>query len=122
MLRNPRARAASRMLILAVVVGGMLQCLRAAEDAGWAGTALPFFQTYCWECHGKQRQKGELDLQSVASSADLGAKEGLAAELAKRLAQEEMPPAKARQPTALERSAMVSWLGGVMRGGSLEGA
>jgi mono/diheme cytochrome c family protein len=88
--------------------------LPAADDAGYAATVRPVLQTYCWQCHGAQRQKGTLNLQALATLADLTARSELLPILAKRLSDEEMPPASSKQPSAQERATLVRWLSGLI--------
>ena len=61
----PRATLGAIVLLLA------LACRAIAVDRAerelqrsFAGTLHPFLKTYCFACHGKEKQKGKLDLSS----------------------------------------------------------
>jgi hypothetical protein len=78
--------------------------------AAFAADARAFLQTYCVECHGAEKQKGErrfdrltlpagnleavIELQDIIDQLNLG----------------EMPPKKSKQPTTAERLAVVNEL------------
>jgi len=70
----------------------------------------PFFQRYCFGCHGPNKKKGDVDL-SRDFSVEAVAKNGrLWVQVLGRLHDNEMPPEDARQPAAGEREAAIAWL------------
>ncbi len=74
-------------------------------------TVLPFLQSHCLQCHGKDKQEGKLNLSAYTSVAkvasDLRPWEGVI----RRLAAHEMPPEDAQpQPTPEERKAVIGWV------------
>jgi mono/diheme cytochrome c family protein len=112
--RNGRRRAAFRAVVW-LTLGGVIAHLRAAEPVAHApadaGKLRAFFGTYCTECHGPEKQKGDRrfdqlalpvasadalnDLQDVIDQLNLG----------------DMPPAKApRHPEPAEARAIVTQL------------
>jgi hypothetical protein len=89
-----------------LLLPGLLPAADAADgDAG----VQSLLQRYCWDCHGAELQKGGLDLHALAM-AELAANGELLSSLSQRLADGEMPPTKAPQPTAAEREALLAWL------------
>ena len=100
-------RASVGLLVLSCAILASLPTnVLTAADA-WTATMSPMLKRYCWECHGEQRQKGGLNIQSLASGAEIEPKAEL---LARRLAAEEMPPTRAPQPSATDRAALIAWL------------
>ncbi len=65
---------------------------------------------YCFRCHGAERQRGDLDIESALEARPLVKRLDLWKNVLARLRNEEMPPRKARQPAAAERAGLVSWL------------
>src|SRR2546426_6715028 len=71
----------------------------------------PFFERYCFECHGSKKRKADLDLSRdftvTAIAGNLRPWDLVRA----RLQEKEMPPEEAaRQPKADERAAAIAWL------------
>lgn len=66
----------------------------------WGNAADPqaFFQEHCVQCHGEEKQKGDVRLDDV-SKLDLG----LWQTIYEQIASEEMPPDDEPQPTGAER-------------------
>lgn len=92
-----------------VVRGGLLLLLAAGLTAGEATpqTAYekdlkPLLETYCYECHGAKKQKGDLDLSLITNDAAAQGKTRLWRGVFDRLRIREMPPEKSPQPTAAE--------------------
>ncbi len=100
-------------LLVAAVLGLMWVpslALAASDEDAWSTTAQPFLKNYCWECHGEQKQKGDLNIQAFSTLSGLSSQGDAVSGMRRRLANNEMPPSKARQPSAQERAAMVQWL------------
>lgn len=72
-------------------------------------TVKPFFQTYCLKCHGPEKSRGNLDLNTLE---DLGQGKDLERweSILKKLDSGEMPPKGKPQPKKTERRAIVSWI------------
>src|SRR4030095_2098450 len=89
----------------------------AADRAGLAlegrfdDTVHPFLETYCFACHGKEKQKGKLDL-SLYSKMDLVAQDYRRWEtVLEKLKAEEMPPEEAKRHPAVElRRSVIDWI------------
>lgn len=77
----------------------------------FAGTVRPFVNTYCLDCHNKEKSKGDLDL-SPYRSAESVARDFQRWELVlERLEAGEMPPKKATQhPTQAQNREVVAWI------------
>jgi hypothetical protein len=79
-------------------------------------TVRPFLESYCFTCHGKEKQKGKLDLSAYpdveAVVADLRRWETVR----KKLEAGQMPPEEAeRQPAVELRRAVLDFIGAVRR-------
>ncbi|MEN9677302.1 MAG: hypothetical protein RIS76_3198 [Verrucomicrobiota bacterium] len=109
----------SRALILILMLLAVVHPLTAmaADTVGrglerrFVGTVRPFIDTYCLDCHGQEKPKGDLDL-SPYSGADSVARDLQRWELVlERLEAGDMPPRKAKQhPTPAQNREVVAWV------------
>ncbi len=92
--------------------------LLVAAAAGWAVEPVasvayekdlkPLLSTYCYECHGAKKHKGDLNLSTIVNDeAARGASKTWRA-VFNRLRFREMPPLKATQPSAVEWDRLLS--------------
>src|SRR4026208_1881882 len=79
-------------------------------------TVRPFLETYCFACHGEEKQKGKLDLRPY-STREAVAKDYRRWEVVlEKLKAEEMPPEEARQhPTMELRRDVIGWIQAMRR-------
>ena len=82
--------------------------LRAADP--YQDKVVPFLNTYCVQCHSKQKPSGDLDLTKFTTSAKIIEDFRQWEHVVTFLKKEEMPPAKAKQPSAELRAEMVGTL------------
>lgn len=77
--------------------------------------ALQVIDTYCVSCHGPEKQKGKvrLDALETVDPVDLQKLFGSAKEAVHF---EDMPPAKAKQPSEEERKVLLQWLDSQLTG------
>src|SRR6266850_4203513 len=77
----------------------------------FADTVQPFLENYCFGCHGKEKQKGKLDLRLYATREAV-AKDYRRWEIVReKLQAEEMPPEEARgHPTMELRRRVIDWI------------
>jgi mono/diheme cytochrome c family protein len=100
------ARLATLICLAWCLSGGA--SVNAADD--FERELKPFLTTYCVECHGPAKQKGERRMDALTGEiADLNALVDLQ-DVLDQLNLGEMPPAKAKQPTDEERRRVVTWL------------
>src|SRR5215510_3544354 len=103
--------------ITAIVLAFLGVGATAADRAGlalerrFADTVHPFLETYCFGCHGKEKQKGKLDL-SLYSKAESVAQDYRRWEtVLEKLKAEEMPPEEAKwHPPAELRRSVIEWI------------
>jgi mono/diheme cytochrome c family protein len=116
-------RAVFKQILVAVArlaLGAMLWCgsLRsaAAEPTGFVLDIRPLLKTYCQDCHGEKRQKGEVNLEAFTDEASLYRNPKLWETVLRQLRDGEMPPKKKPQPTPQEMDLLVHWVDGLLAG------
>ncbi len=80
------------------------------DTAGFVKFAQPFLTEHCLRCHGPEKQKGELRVDTMLSAdfASAAAREKWA-EVVNTLNSHEMPPKKAPQPKPADTARVVDW-------------
>src|SRR5438093_5329047 len=105
-------------IVLALLGVGAIAADRTelALERRFADTVRPFLETYCFACHGKEKQKGKLDL-SLYSSVQAIAKEYRQWDIVlEKLKAEEMPPDEAKQhPRPELRRGVIDWIQAVRK-------
>jgi hypothetical protein len=82
---------------------------------GFRQGVQPFFQTYCIKCHGPEKSKGELTLQSLGGDLSQGQDLEHWESILEMLDFGEMPPIDEPQPKAEEVEAVKQWIDSGMR-------
>jgi len=70
--------------------------------------AANVLDTYCVSCHGPDKQKGKVRFDAL-ETIDTVDRQALFAKAQEALHFEEMPPAKAKQPTQAQRKTLLDW-------------
>ena len=70
----------------------------------------PFFAEFCTQCHGAKKQKGEIRLDDL--KGDVATEGTRWAVIADQLHSGQMPPEDSKQPTAEQKTAIISWVRG----------
>lgn len=106
-----RTRAIPKAILIAVL-SAVVVCpsAKAADLAPMPAEKLgEFFSNYCFQCHGDEKQKADLNLQArLGKGAPQAADRDLWAEAVKLLSKGEMPPEKKPQPSAELRAAVIA--------------
>ncbi len=107
------------MLFVTALAGAPL-CAESAADRerlakGAAATfehdIRPLLARYCAECHGKDKQKGDVDFSHLATGAAALSERTLWKSVREQLGNGVMPPPKQKQqPDAAEREALLTWI------------
>ncbi|QDV24296.1 hypothetical protein Q31a_26120 [Aureliella helgolandensis] len=71
---------------------------------------LPLYTKYCLDCHSTAERAGELDLEQFSQLLQVRQQTGVWQGVAEMLANREMPPHDALQPSDSERSMMSKWV------------
>ena len=74
-----------------------------------------FLGTYCVSCHGPEKQKGKLRLDTLSQDLVRGPSADDWHEVLDALSLEEMPPEDGKQPSKAERTAMIEFLQGAFK-------
>src|SRR5262249_2286031 len=101
------------LVLSALAVGGIARAADATQtnlEQQFVRNVQPFFQTYCYECHGKDDPEAEMDLSKYHSMGTLVQDGQRWSLLMERLEAGEMPPKKAeKHPSSEERKQAVQW-------------
>ena len=84
--------------------------LTPASHRGFETVVRPFLAKHCFECHGAETQKRELNLESFVSADSLIEHRDRWEEVIGKLRDREMPPADEPQPSEHQRQAVARWL------------
>lgn len=79
------------------------------------GKVNQFLSTYCVSCHGPDKQKGKLRLDTLSQDLVAGPHADDWHEVLDALSLEEMPPEKEKQPPKAERTAMIEFFQGAFQ-------
>jgi hypothetical protein len=85
-------------------------------------TVRPFLQEHCLSCHGQDKIKGNLDLRTFSSVAQVAAALPQWETILSQLKQEDMPPAEAPQPSEKHRAQIVAWIEEIRRSEAIRNA
>lgn len=70
----------------------------------------PFFQSHCYECHGEDQQKGDLNLEKLNKGPINFASGPQWSTVLEKIEAGEMPPRKKKRPSEKELQQTVAWL------------
>src|SRR5262245_35917422 len=101
------------VLVLAFLSLGAHAADRAAValERRFADTVHPFLETYCFACHGREKQKGRLDLSLYPKMESVAQDYRRWETVLEKLKAEEMPPEEAkRHPPAELRRSVIDWI------------
>ena len=80
-------------------------------DRVFTDSVRPFLETYCFACHGAEKQKGKLDLRPYSTKEAVASGYRQWEVVLEKLKAEEMPPEEAkRQPAAELRQRVIEWV------------
>src|SRR5437762_2061300 len=92
---------------------GNLAPLYAASVASpryFDATIKPVLKQYCYPCHSSEKHKGDFDMESFKSLAEIQRHPKVWQEVAEKLANDEMPPKEKPQPQPQEKERLSKWL------------
>ena len=81
-----------------------------SAPAGFNEVIKPFFAQHCTSCHGDQKQKGDLRLDTLSTDFIAPPVAGHWTDIMDRINTGEMPPKKEARPNAAEISHVVEWI------------
>jgi mono/diheme cytochrome c family protein len=98
-----------------LIMSGAFYALPAADNSAalkqYEQEIVPLLQAYCYDCHGTEKQKGDLNLASYKTGVAANKVRKVWKEVSHQLTAKEMPPEKERkQPSDAERKLLVTWI------------
>lgn len=100
-------------LLLIASLSGVASTLCAADanEGSFSKTVLPFLKSYCIDCHSGEKPKAKFDLSGYSDLKSVVGDPGHWELVLERVKSGEMPPEdETRQPSDLERGAIVDWI------------
>src|SRR5262245_33241082 len=80
-------------------------------DSQFRDTVLPFINTYCAGCHGKEKPKGDVNLTAFNTVESVAKEYRQWSAILEQLKSEAMPPESAKKhPKPAERKAVIEWI------------
>jgi mono/diheme cytochrome c family protein len=107
---HTRAAFLLPLLLLSFAPTGQPAAGRSAPPAPAFADVRAFSDAYCVRCHGEKVQKGGLNLTAFADEKSVLKQRKAWRGVAEQLANGEMPPDGAKQPTKDERDRVVKWI------------
>jgi hypothetical protein len=93
----------------------ILSCGLASADGGFVENVRPLLAKYCFSCHGDKKQKADIRMDQLDPDLLKGRSAETWHDVLDQLNLDEMPPRKAKQPTAAEREVIVNWATRVLK-------
>ncbi len=98
----------SSFLAVAALAAGSL-CAAPVPD--WK-TIEPVFKSRCYDCHGGEKTKGDVDLKRLATDPKVASEFTLWQDVKDTISNGDMPPRKAHQLSEAEQNSMLAWVTG----------
>ena len=81
-----------------------------AKTISFTNEIKPVLAKYCYDCHGTEKQKGDLSLEDFKDEQSVLKDRKTWEKVLKNLRNHEMPPAKKAQPTDPQRALVADWI------------
>ena len=78
--------------------------------AGYTSQVVPFLKTHCVACHGPDKSKGKITVDTLDGELSAGHELERWGKILKMLETGEMPPEDEKQPSNAERKAVIAWI------------
>jgi len=113
-----------KLLLLAMLVStSILTYAEIKPDLeGFQKGVQPLIQKYCVDCHGAEKQKGDMRLDNIDPDLLAGEHFDQWEDIREAFNSGEMPPEKKAQPTVAERSFMTEWMDAEFKKVKLQGS
>ena len=76
----------------------------------YEGNIYPFFEEYCFSCHGERKQELGVNLHAAETVASIGEDEGMWRRVLAMIESGKMPPEKRRQPSEADRAEIAAFI------------
>jgi cytochrome c553 len=107
---RPMDRTLPALVVALACTGPLLSADKSAVFAAYERDIVPLLSTYCYGCHGEQKQKGDLNLQVYRTGPAAEKARKVWKEVADQLTAREMPPDTQKQPSDAERAKITAWI------------
>ena len=105
---------------LSIIVSFSVTALAQTPDAaGFAKVVQPFIKEHCTQCHGPEKQKGKLRLDTLPNNFADPATTAKWAEVVNSVNGHQMPPEDEKQPPAVAAGAFAGWLENALAQGEI---
>ena len=105
------AKPVAGLVLLLVLVGSVQGREDIKSDLdGFSQTVKPLLQKYCVDCHGPDKQKGDMRLDEIDPDVVRGRSFDQWEDVREAFNSGEMPPKEKAQPTDAERDLMTRWM------------
>src|SRR5689334_12606545 len=74
----------------------------------------PLLKQYCYPCHSSEKHKGDFDMESFSSVAEVKRHPKVWQDVAEKLTNSEMPPEEKPQPSPAEKERISNWVRAMM--------
>ena len=108
--RGITARGALCLLVLCMAATSIVAADSSSAAVAYEKDLKPLLATYCFECHGDKKQKGELNLATIKNDEGARNANKIWRGVFDRVRIHEMPPEKSPQPTAEELQRLLKGL------------
>lgn len=99
-----------RAAFLLVVAASVLAGRAAVAESRFEKEIRPLLSRYCFDCHGKTRQKADLSLEAYRDTTAARKDHTVWEKVRHHIRSREMPPEDNPQPTEAERNLIVRWI------------
>ncbi|HEV7403533.1 MAG TPA: DUF1592 domain-containing protein [Chthoniobacteraceae bacterium] len=100
------------LLLLGARPAGAAEPAPKAAPVTFGAHIQPVLKQFCFDCHNKDKQKGDVDLVALSANAKLEENRETWEKVVASLESGDMPPEKKPQPTNLQRDLIVHFLDG----------
>ena len=111
--------------LVAVLVAGAFSLGGAdikSDLEGFQQNVKPLLKKYCVECHGPEKQKGDMRLDNIDPDVVMGRSFDQWEDVREAFNTGEMPPEKKAQPSGAERDLMTRWMDAEFKKAKLHGS
>jgi len=107
---NPTASGPSAAVSDLIEPVAMAEPEPAVASADYDTEVRPLLKKFCYDCHGNDRQKADLNLEAFAGVGDVLKRRTLFKDVADMIHAHEMPPEDKPQPTTAQRLVITDWI------------
>ena len=109
-VRSPLKARIFLPLLLIARLAPAAEPTHVADTAGFAKVVQPFIKDHCVKCHGPEKQKGDLRLDTLPNNFLDPATVEKWSEVVNTMNAHEMPPEKEPQPKAQQAGVFADWI------------